>query len=203
MFNPPEQIEFARLNLNYTVMSKRKLLALVDQKIVAGWDDPRMPTIAGLRRRGYTSQAIREFCNRIGVARKENTIDVALLEHAVRQDLNRHAQRALGGLRPIKVVIENYQAGRFEHVQAVNNPEDPSAGTRPIPFAREIYIERDDFMEDPPKKFFRLSPGAEVRLRYAYILKCEHVVKDDRGNIVELRGTIDTESLKGLRHGGA
>ena len=193
----PRQIEFARLNLNYTVMSKRKLLALVDQKIVAGWDDPRMPTIAGLRRRGYTAQAIREFCNRIGVARKENTIDVGLLEHAVRQDLNRLAQRALAVLRPIKVVIENYQAGRSEHVQAVNNPEDPSAGTRPVPFAREIYIERDDFMEDPPKKFFRLSPGAEVRLRYAYILKCEQVVKDDRGNIVELRGTIDTESLNG------
>jgi glutaminyl-tRNA synthetase len=193
----PRQIEFARLNLNYTVMSKRKLLALVDQKIVAGWDDPRMPTIAGLRRRGYTSQAIREFCNGIGVARKENTIDVALLEHALRQDLNRHAQRGLAVLRPIKVVIENYQAGRLEHVQAVNNPEDPSAGTRPVPFAREIYIERDDFMEEPSKKFFRLSPGAEVRLRYAYILKCEHVVKDDRGNIVELRGTIDTESLNG------
>ena len=193
----PRQIEFARLNLNYTVMSKRKLLALVDQKIVAGWDDPRMPTIAGLRRRGYTSQAIREFCDRIGVARKENTIDVALLEHALRQDLNRHAQRGLAVLRPIKVVIENYQAGRLEHVQAINNPEDPSSGTRPVPFAREIYIEHDDFMEEPPKKFFRLSPGGEVRLRYAYILKCEHVVKDDRGSIVELRGTIDTESLNG------
>jgi len=193
----PRQIEFARLNLNYTVMSKRKLLGLVEQKFVSGWDDPRMPTIAGLRRRGYTPHAIREFCNRIGVAKKENVIDTALLEHIVREDLNRHAQRGLAVLRPIKVVIENYQAGRFEHVQAVNNPEAPSAGTRPIPFAREIYIERDDFMEDPPKKFFRLSPGGEVRLRYAYILKCEQVVKDDGGSIVELRGTIDTESLKG------
>lgn len=193
----PRQIEFARLNLNYTVMSKRRLLELVEQEVVSGWDDPRMPTIAGLRRRGYTPQAIRDFCDRIGVAKKENIIDIALLEHTVRKDLNRHAQRALAVLRPIKVVIENYQSGRFEYVQAVNNPEDLSAGTRPIPFAREIYIERDDFMEDPPKKFFRLSPGAEVRLRYAYILKCEQVVKDDGGNIVELRGTIDTESLNG------
>ncbi|MGH9159882.1 MAG: glutamine--tRNA ligase/YqeY domain fusion protein [Vicinamibacteraceae bacterium] len=193
----PRQIEFARLNLSYTVMSKRSLLVLVEQKLVSGWDDPRMPTIAGIRRRGDTPQAIRNFRNRIGVAKKKSIIDVALLEHTVREDLNRHAQRALAVLRPIKVVIENYQAGRVEQVQAANNPEDPSAGARPIPFAREICIERDDFMEDPARKFFRVSPGAEVRLRYAYILKCERVVKDDGGSIVELRGTIDTESLNG------
>jgi glutaminyl-tRNA synthetase len=178
-------------------MSKRKLLALVEQKLVAGWDDPRMPTIAGIRRRGYTPEAIRDFCARIGVAKKENVIDVALLEHTVREDLNRRANRALAVLRPLKVVIDNYDAGRVEHLEAVNNPEDPKAGTRSIPFSREIYIERDDFMEAPPKKFFRLSPGAEVRLRYAYILKCESVVKDSAGDVVELRGTIDTESLNG------
>ena len=193
----PQQIEFARLNLNYTVMSKRKLLALVEQKLVSGWDDPRMPTLAGLRRRGYTPEAIRDFCARIGVAKKENVIDVALLEHTVREDLNRRAQRALAVLKPLKVVIENYPEGQDERVQAVNNPEDASAGTRPIPFSRELYIERDDFMEAPPKKFFRLSPGAEVRLRYAYILKCERVVKDGSGTITELRCTIDPESLSG------
>ena len=193
----PRQIEFARLNLNYTVMSKRKLLALVEHKLVAGWDDPRMPTIAGIRRRGYTPEAVRDFCARIGVAKKENVIDVALLEHTVREDLNRNARRALAVLRPIKVVIENYPAGQLEHVEAVNNPEDPNAGTRSIPFSREIYIERDDFMEVPPKKFFRLSPGSEVRLRYAYILKCESVIKNAAGEITELRATIDTESLRG------
>jgi len=193
----PRQIEFARLNLNYTVMSKRKLLSLVEQKLVSGWDDPRMPTIAGIRRRGYTPEAVRDFCSRIGVAKKENVIDVALLEHTVREDLNRRAHRALAVLRPLKVVIENYPEGRVEHVDAVNNPEDPEAGTRPVPFSREIYIERDDFMEAPPKKFFRLSPGAEVRLRYAYILKCESVVKNAAGEITELRATIDTESLRG------
>jgi glutaminyl-tRNA synthetase len=193
----PRQIEFARLNLNYTVMSKRKLLALVEQKLVAGWDDPRMPTIAGIRRRGYTPEAVRDFCTRIGVAKKENVIDVALLEHTVREDLNRHARRALGVLRPLKVVIDNYAEGRVEQVEAVNNPENPDAGRRPVPFSREIYIERDDFMEVPPKKFFRLSPGAEVRLRYAYILKCESMVKNDSGEIAEIRGTIDTESLRG------
>jgi glutaminyl-tRNA synthetase len=193
----PRQIEFARLNLNFTVMSKRKLLALVEQKLVRGWDDPRMPTIAGIRRRGYTPEAVRDFCTRIGVAKKENVIDVALLEHTVREDLNRHARRALAVLRPLKVVIENYPEGRVESVNAVNNPEDPAAGTRPIPFSREIYIERDDFMEAPPKKFFRLSPGAEVRLRYAYIFKCERVIKDAAGEIVELRGTIDADSLNG------
>jgi glutaminyl-tRNA synthetase len=192
----PQQIEFARLNLNYTVMSKRKLLALVEQKLVAGWDDPRMPTIAGIRRRGYTPEAIRDFCSRIGVAKKENVIDVALLEHTVREDLNRRALRALAVLRPLKVVIENYPEDRVEDVAADQNPEDSSAGRRPVPFSRVIYIDRDDFMETPPKKFFRLSPGAEVRLRYAYILKCERVVKDASGEIIELRATIDANSLR-------
>ena len=193
----PRQIEFARLNLNYTVMSKRKLLALVEQKLVSGWDDPRMPTIAGIRRRGYTPEAVRDFCARIGVAKKENVIDVALLEHTVREDLNRHAHRALAVLRPLKVVIENLPEGRIDQVSAVNNPEDPGAGTRAVPFSREIFIEREDFMEVPAKKFFRLSPGAEVRLRYAYILKCEAIVKDAAGEIAEIRGSIDSESLSG------
>ena len=193
----PRQIEFARLNLNYTVMSKRKLLALVEQRRVAGWDDPRMPTIAGIRRRGFTPEAVRDFCARIGVAKKENVIDIALLEHTVREDLNRRARRALAVLRPLKVVIENYPAGRDEDVEAVNNPEDRTAGTRKLPFSREIYIERDDFMEDPPKKFFRLSPGGEVRLRYAYILKCDRAVKDASGAVTELRCTYDPESLSG------
>jgi glutaminyl-tRNA synthetase len=193
----PQQIEFARLNLNYTVMSKRKLLALVEQKLVSGWDDPRMPTIAGLRRRGVTPEAIRDFCARIGVAKKENVIDVALLEHTVREDLNRRAMRAMAVLQPLKVVIENFPDGRVEEVAALNNPEDPSAGTRPVPFSSVLYIDRDDFMEQPPKKFFRLSPGNEVRLRYAYILKCERVVKDAAGDIVELRCTYDPDSLHG------
>ncbi|HWL41180.1 MAG TPA: glutamine--tRNA ligase/YqeY domain fusion protein, partial [Gemmatimonadaceae bacterium] len=193
----PEQIEFARLNLNYTVMSKRKLLALVEQKHVSGWDDPRMPTIAGIRRRGYTPEAIRDFCARIGVTKKENVIDAALLEHTVREDLNKRAARAFAVLRPLKVVIENYPDGQVEELEAVNNPEDPSAGTRRIPFSREIFIEQEDFREDPPKKFFRLSPGTEVRLRYAYILKCERALKNADGSIAELRCTIDAESLKG------
>jgi len=193
----PQQIEFARLNLNYTVMSKRKLLALVELKHVAGWDDPRMPTIAGIRRRGYTPAAMRDFCARIGVAKKENVIDIALLEHTVREDLNRTAPRALAVLRPLKVVIENLPEGFERQLTAINNPEDTSAGTRHIPLSREIYIEHDDFMEAPPKKFFRLSPGAEVRLRYAYIVKCERVVKDAAGGIVELRCTADLESLDG------
>jgi glutaminyl-tRNA synthetase len=192
----PQQIEFARLNLNYTVMSKRKLLALVEQKLVAGWDDPRMPTLAGLRRRGYTPEAIRDFCGRIGVAKKENVVDMALLEHTVREDLNKRAPRALAVLRPLKVVIENY-SGDGEEIEAEKNPEDLSAGKRRIPFSRELYIDRDDFMEVPPKKFFRLSPGVEVRLRYAYILKCERVVKDGAGEIVELRCSIDPGSLNG------
>jgi glutaminyl-tRNA synthetase len=193
----PRQIEFARLNLNYTIMSKRKLLALVERKLVSGWDDPRMPTIAGLRRRGCTPEAIRDFCARIGVAKKENVVDVALLEHTVREDLNRRARRALAVLRPVRVVIENYPEGREEYVEAVNNPEDLGAGTRQLPFSRELYIDRDDFMENPPKKFFRLSPGAEVRLRNAYILKCERVVKDAAGQTTELRCTYDPESLSG------
>ena len=193
----PRQIEFARLNLNYTVMSKRKLLALVEQRRVAGWDDPRRPTSAGIRRRGFTPEAVRDFCARIGVAKKENVIDIALLEHTVREDLNRRARRALAVLRPLKVVIENYPAGRDEDVEAVNNPEDRTAGTRKLPFSREIFIERDDFMEDPPKKFFRLSPGGEVRLRYAYILKCDRAVKDASGAVTELRCTYDPESLSG------
>ena len=193
----PQQIEFARLNLNYTVMSKRRLLGLVEQKHVSGWDDPRMPTIAGLRRRGYTPDAIRDFCTRIGVAKKENVIDVALLEHTVREDLNRRARRALAVLRPLRVVIENVPEGQVEELEAINNPEDPSAGSRRLPFSRELYIEQDDFREDPPKKFFRLSPGNEVRLRYAYILKCERVVKNADGSIAELRCTIDPESLTG------
>jgi glutaminyl-tRNA synthetase len=197
MRSRPQQIEFARLNLNYTVMSKRKLLALVEQRLVSGWDDPRMPTLAGLRRRGYTPEAIRDFCNRIGVAKKENVIDVALLEHTAREDLNRRARRALAVLRPLKVVIENYPADRIEEVTAVNNPEDGTAGARRVPFSRDIYIEQDDFMLSPPKKFFRLSPGSEVRLRYGYILTCERAITDGSGAVVELRCTIDTESLSG------
>jgi glutaminyl-tRNA synthetase len=193
----PQQIEFARLNLNYTIMSKRKLLALVERKLVSGWDDPRMPTIAGLRRRGYTPEAIRDFCSRIGVAKKENVVDVALLEHTVREDLNRRAPRALAVLRPVRVVVENYPEDREEFVEAVNNPEEPAAGTRRLPFSRELYIEHDDFMENPPKKFFRLAPGSEVRLRHAYILKCERAIKDASGVVTELRCTYDPESLSG------
>ena len=193
----PQQIEFARLNLNYTVMSKRKLLMLVERKLVNGWDDPRMPTLAGLRRRGFTPEALRDFCARIGVAKKENVQDLALLEHTAREDLNRRAQRALAVIRPLRVVIENYPEDRTEIIEAVNNPEDASAGTRQIPFSRVLYIERDDFMEVPAKKFFRLSPGTEVRLRYGYILKCEGVIKDAAGEVVELRATIDSESLAG------
>jgi glutaminyl-tRNA synthetase len=169
----------------------------VEQRIVSGWDDPRMPTLAGIRRRGVTPEAIRQFCARIGMAKKENVVDVARLEHTVREDLNRRARRALAVLRPLKLVIENYPEGREEYVEADNNPEDPSAGTRPLPFSRELCIERDDFMEQPPKKYFRLSPGAEVRLRYAYIVTCERVVKDASGAVTELRCTYDPESLSG------
>jgi glutaminyl-tRNA synthetase len=192
----PRQIEFARLNLNYTVMSKRKLLQLVQQGHVAGWDDPRMPTISGLRRRGYTPESIRDFCGRIGVAKKENVIDVAQLEHSVRDDLNRRAPRVMTVLRPLKVVITNYPEG-VEEVDVINNPEDPSAGLRKVPFSRELYIERDDFREDPPKKFFRLAPGREVRLRCAYFITCQEVVKDAAGEVVELRCTYDPAT-----HGG-
>jgi glutaminyl-tRNA synthetase len=194
----PQQIEFARLNLSYTVMSKRKLLQLVQEGYVAGWDDPRMPTLAGMRRRGYTPEAIRNFCERIGVGKRESLVDLALLEYCVREDLNRRAERVMGVLRPLKVVIENYPEGRVEQLEAINNPEDPSAGTREVPFSRVIYIERDDFMENPPKQFFRLSPGREVRLRYAYFIKCVDIVKDPKsGEIVELRCTYDPATRGG------
>lgn len=193
----PRQIEFARLNLTYTVMSKRKLLQLVQEGAVGGWDDPRMPTLSGLRRRGFTPEAIRDFCNRIGVAKKDSTVDLALLEHCLREDLNRRALRRTAVLRPLKVVIENYPEGQVEELEAVNNPEDPAAGTRTVPFSRELYIERDDFLEDPPKKFFRLGPGREVRLRFAYFIQCVDVVKDDSGKVVELRCTYDPDTLGG------
>ncbi len=190
-----QQIEFARLNLTYTVMSKRRLLQLVQEGHVSGWDDARMPTISGLRRRGYTPEAIREFADRIGVARSESTSEMALLEDCLRDDLNRRAPRFMAVLRPLKLVIDNYDVNRVEHLEAVNNPEDPSAGTRTVQFSRELYIERDDFRENPPKKYFRLSPGAEVRLRYAYIVKCTGVVKDPRtGEITEIHCTYDPES---------
>src|SRR4051794_11422238 len=194
----PRQIEFARLNLTYTIMSKRKLLELVQEGHVTGWDDPRMPTIVGMRRRGYTPEAIRAFCERIGVAKRENTIDVAQLEHAVREDLNAHASRVMGVLRPLRVVIENYPEGNAEEVDVVNNPEDASAGTRKVPFSRVLYIERDDFREDPPKKFFRLAPGREVRLRCAYFITCTGVIKDPAtGEIAELRCTYDPATRGG------
>lgn len=187
----PQQIEFARLNLSNTVTSKRKLLQLVNEGIVAGWDDPRMRTISGLRRRGYTPEAIRDFCDRVGLAKKHNVIEVALLEHCLREDLNKRAPRVMGVLNPVKVVIENYPEGQVEELEAVNNPEDPNAGTRKVPFTRELWIEQSDFMEDPPKKFFRLSPGNEVRLRWAYIIKCTSVVKNDAGEIVQINCTYD------------
>ena len=193
----PRQYEFARLNLNYTVMSKRKLLRLVTEGHVRGWDDPRMPTIAALRRRGYTPAAIRNFAERVGVARRENVIDVGLLEFCVREDLNRVAPRVMGVLRPLRVVIENYPEGTSEELESPNNPDDPSAGTRKVPFSRVVYIERDDFLEEPPKKFFRLAPGREVRLRSAYFITCTSVVKDDAGNIVELRATYDAATRGG------
>jgi len=194
----PRQIEFARLNLTYTVMSKRKLLQLVNDQDVSGWDDPRMPTICGLRRRGYTPESIREFCREIGVSKFNSTIDVTVLENSLRTDLNRTAPRVMAVLRPLKVVIENYPEGEGEELEAINNPEDPTAGTRKIPFSRELYIEQDDFMEDAPKKFFRLAPGREVRLRYAFFLKCVDVIKDDKtGQVVELRCTYDPETRGG------
>lgn len=193
----PQQIEFARLNLSYTVMSKRRLAQLVERKIVDGWDDPRMPTISGLRRRGYTPASIRDFAERIGVAKSENTVEFALLEFCVREDLNKTANRVMAVLDPIKVVIENYPDGQIEELEAINNPEDESAGTRKVPFSKNLYIERDDFMENPPKKFFRLAPGREVRLRYAYFIKCEEVVKDESGEIVELRCTYDPATKGG------
>ena len=195
----PRQIEFNRLNLTYTVMSKRKLLQLVKEGLVAGWDDPRMPTISGMRRRGFTARAIRNFIDRIGYTKiEEAMISVSLLEHAVREDLNAIATRAMAVIIPVKVVITNYPEGQTETVEMENNPEDPQAGTHSMPFSREIYIERDDFMENPPKKFFRLSPGSEVRLKGAYIIKCEDVKKDADGNITEIFCTYDPESRSGL-----
>ncbi len=196
---PSRQIEFARLNLTYTVMSKRKLKQLVEEKHVSGWDDPRMPTIAGIRRRGYTSASIREFCDRIGIAKRDNLIDVGLLEFCIREELNKTAPRLMAVLdeKPLKLVITNYDLGREEIMHIENNPEDPSAGTREVPFSREVYIERDDFMENPPKKFFRLFPGGMVRLKGAYIIKCEEVVRDNAGEIIELRCTYIPESRSG------
>lgn len=193
----PQQIEFAPLNLTYTVMSKRRLRELVEGGYVSGWDDPRMPTLCGLRRRGYTPSAIREFLGRIGISKTESTIDLSLLEHCLREELNKTADRVMVVLDPIKVVIENYPEGETEEVEAINNPEDTDAGTRLMPFSRELYIERGDFMEDPPKKFFRLAPGKEVRLKHAYYITCTDVVRDDSGSIVELRCTYDPESRGG------
>ncbi|MBP7148708.1 MAG: glutamine--tRNA ligase/YqeY domain fusion protein [Acidobacteria bacterium] len=193
----PQQIEFARLNLTYTVMSKRKLLELVQRGLVKGWDDPRMPTLAGIRRRGYTPEAIRAFCERIGVAKRDSTVDLSLLENALREDLNRRAQRVMAVLRPLKVVLENYPEGQVEEFELTNNPEDPAMGARRAPFSRVLYIERDDFREDPPKKFYRLAPGREVRLRGAYLVTCTGVVKDGSGEVTELRCTYDPATRGG------
>ena len=194
---PSHQYEFARLNLTYTVMSKRRLLELVETGVVRGWDDPRMPTICGLRRRGYTPEAVRNFAEAVGVAKRDNVIDISLLEFYLREDLNRRAERRMAVLDPLKVVITNYPEGEVEWMEAVNNPEDEAAGTRQVPFSRELYIERADFMENPPKKFFRLSPGTEVRLRYAYFVRCEEVIHDAAGNVTELRCTYDPLSRGG------
>lgn len=196
---PSHQYEFARLNLTYTMMSKRKLLQLVETGVVSGWDDPRMPTISALRRKGYTPESIRVFAERVGVAKRDNVIDLGLLEYCVREDLNRKADRRMAVLNPLKVVITNYPEGKSEDIICINNPEDESAGTRAVPFSREVYIDRDDFMEVPPKKYYRLSPGSEVRLRYGYLIRCEEVIKDASGEITELRCTYDPES----RHGSS
>jgi glutaminyl-tRNA synthetase len=193
----PQQIEFARLNLTYTVMSKRKLLQLVQEGLVSGWDDPRMPTISGLRRRGYSPQAIREFCKRIGVNKFNSTVGIELLEHCLREDLNKTSPRVMAVLRPLKVVIDNYPQSQVEEMDAINNPEDPGAGTRKVPFCRELYIEREDFMENPPKKFYRLAPGREVRLRYAYFVTCTSVVKNAQGEVIELHCTYDPATRGG------
>jgi glutaminyl-tRNA synthetase len=199
----PRQIEFARLNLTYTVMSKRKLLQLVQEKYVSGWDDPRMPTIAGLRRRGYTPEAIKIFCERIGVAKSNSIVDIALLEYCLREDLNLRSPRVMAILRPLRVIITNYPEGQVEQMEAINNPEDLSRGSRIVPFSRVLYVEQDDFREDPPKKFFRLAPGQEVRLRYAYIIKCENVIKDDKtGEVLELHCTYDPETKSGSPKSG-
>jgi glutaminyl-tRNA synthetase len=191
------QIEFARLNLNYTIMSKRKLLQLVQEGLVQGWDDPRLPTICGLRRRGYTPESIRSFCERVGVAKRDNVVDVALLEHSLREDLNVRAPRVMCVLHPVRLIIDNYPEDRVEELQAVNNPEDPAAGTRTVPFSRELYIEQEDFMENPPKKFFRMAPGRTVRLRYGYLVTCTGIVKNSEGDIVEVHCSYDPDSLTG------
>ncbi len=193
----PVQTEFARLNMSYTVMSKRKLLELVEKKMVSGWDDPRMPTISGLRRRGYTPESIRNFSDRIGVAKRDNVIDVALLEHSLREDLNKKAARVMAVLNPLKITISNYPEGKTEDIETINNPEDENMGTRTMPFSRELYIEQDDFMEDPPKKFFRLAPGREVRLKSAYIIKCEKVIKNKNGEAIELICSYDPDTKSG------
>jgi len=200
---PSRQIEFARLNLSYTVMSKRKLLQLVEEDHVSGWDDPRMPTISGIRRRGYTPEAIRDFCDRIGLAKRESTVDIALLEHCLREDLNRRAKRVMAVLHPIRLVIDNYPEDKVEMLEAVNNPEDESMGTREVPFSRILYIEREDFREEPPKKFFRLAPGREVRLKHAYYVTCTDVVKDEKtGEVVEIHCTYDPETRGGWSKDG-
>ncbi|MDA8774820.1 glutamine--tRNA ligase/YqeY domain fusion protein [Opitutales bacterium] len=193
----PQQIEFARLNLTYVVMSKRKMLRLVEEGHVSGWDDPRMPTLQGMRRRGFSPQSILDFSERVGVAKRENVIEVELLEHCLRQDLNKRAQRRLGVLNPLKLTIENYPEGQSEEIDAVNNPEDPNAGSRKVPFSRNIYIDRNDFMEDPPKKYFRLAPGKEVRLKYAYYVTCKEVIKDKDGEVLEIICNYDPESRGG------
>lgn len=198
----PQQIEFARLNLNYTILSKRKLLQLVEEGHVEDWDDPRMPTLSGMRRRGYPAEAIREFCERIGISKSNSTVDFALLEHCVRENLNLTATRVMAVLKPLKVILVNYPEEKVEQMDAVNNPEDQDAGTRKLPFSRTVYIEREDFMEDPPKKFFRLAPGREVRLKHAYIIKCEEVVKNKEGEIIALHCTYDPETRSGSTQDG-
>ncbi len=193
----PNQIEFARLNLSYTMLSKRRLIELVEGKYVEGWDDPRMPTVAGMRRRGYTPEAIRDFCARIGVAKKENLVDISLLEHCVREDLNQRAMRAMGVLRPLRVIIDNYPEGQVELLESANHPQNPAMGSRSLPFSRDLYIEQDDFTEEPPRKYKRLAPGREVRLRSSYVIKCTDVRKDEAGRPIELHCTYDPETLKG------
>jgi glutaminyl-tRNA synthetase len=199
----PRQMEFARLELTYSIMSKRKILQLVESGSVSGWDDPRLATLAGLRRRGFTAEAIRDFCERIGVAKAQSMVDYVLLEHCLREDLNKRAPRTMAVLRPLKIVLTNYPEGRFEEVEATVNPEDPSVGTRMVPFGRELWIEREDFMEDPPKKFFRLGPGREIRLKYAYYITCNEVIKDpSTGEITELHCTYDPETKGGWSKDG-
>jgi glutaminyl-tRNA synthetase len=193
----PQQIEFDRLNLTYTLLSKRKLLMMVQKGLVNGWDDPRMPTISGLRRRGYTPEAIRNFCGRIGVSKTNGTTELGLLEYFLREDLNKRSRRVMAVLKPLRVVIDNYRNDQVDQLEAVNNPEDPSAGTRTVPFSKVLYIEQDDFREDPPKQYFRLSPGREVRLRYAYFITCTSVVKDEKGEVVEIHCTYDPATRGG------